>query len=147
MNFVLLSQPKNRGSHMHQIIWKDEYLTGVEEIDRQHKEFVKLINRLNIINEYRDNAYYYALRLMNEVGKYADYHFTSEENLMDLTKYPHLETQEKAHKDLLVSYRQWMESYKNKKADIEDVIKFLEAWFTGHTTNSDKKFGEFLASK
>lgn len=131
---------------MRQIIWKDDFLTGVEEIDRQHKEFVKLINRLNIIHEYGDNAGY-ALRLLNEIGKYADYHFTSEENLMDLTKYPHLETQEEAHKDLLVRYRQWVESYKNKKANIEDVIKFLEAWFTGHTINADKKIGEFLAGK
>lgn len=94
---------------MHQIIWKDEYETGVEEIDRQHKEFVKLINRLNIMHD-AGNHSGYALRLMNEVGKYADYHFTSEENLMDLTKYPHLETQQKAHKDLLIRYRQWVES-------------------------------------
>jgi hemerythrin len=130
---------------MKQMIWKDEYLTGVEEIDRQHKEFVKLINRLNIIQGYGDNADF-ALRLMNEVDKYADYHFTSEENLMNITQYPKLETQEKSHKALLFKYRQWMESFKNRKADIEDVIKFLEAWFDGHTINEDKKIGEFLAN-
>ena len=129
---------------MKQMIWKDEYLTGVEEIDRQHKEFVKLINRLNIIQSYGDNADF-ALRLMNELDKYADYHFTSEENLMHITKYPKLETQEKSHRALLFKYRQWVESFKNHKADIEDVIKFLEAWFDGHTINEDKKIGEFLA--
>ena len=41
---------------MKQMIWKDEYLTGVEEIDLQHKDFVKLINRLNIIQGYGDKA-------------------------------------------------------------------------------------------
>jgi hemerythrin len=39
---------------MHQIEWKDDYLTGIEEIDRQHKDFVKLINRLSIVQEYGD---------------------------------------------------------------------------------------------
>ena len=131
---------------MRQIIWKDEYLTGVEEIDRQHKEFVKLINRLNMIHDLGNNSGY-ALRLLNEVGKYADYHFTSEENLMVLTKYPQLDTQEKAHKDLLIRYRQLMDSYKSQNADIEDIIKFLEAWFAGHTISVDKKIGEFLARK
>jgi len=129
---------------MKQMIWKDEYLTGVEEIDHQHKDFVKLINRLNIIQGYGDNAGY-ALRIMSEVGKYFDYHFTSEENLMNITNYPQLETQEKSHKALLLRYRQWMESYKSHKADIEDVIKYLESWFAGHTINEDKKIGKFLA--
>jgi len=129
---------------MRQIIWKDEYLTGVEEIDRQHKEFVKLINRLNIIHDC-GNYSGYALRLLNEVGKYADYHFTSEENLMIITKYPQLESQEKAHKDLLIRYRQLVESYKSQNAGIDDIIHFLEVWFTGHTVQVDKKIGEFLA--
>jgi hemerythrin len=129
---------------MKQMTWKDEYLTGVEEIDLQHKDFVKLINRLNIIQGYGDKAGH-ALRLMNELGKYADYHFTSEENLMNMINYPQLEDEEKSHKALLFKYRQWMESYKNQKASIEDVIKFLETWFADHTINEDKKIGKFLA--
>ncbi|HOW56478.1 MAG TPA: bacteriohemerythrin [Smithellaceae bacterium] len=131
---------------MHQIIWKEEFLTGVEEIDRQHQEFVKLINRLNIIQGYGDKGNY-ALRLMDEVGKYAEYHFASEENIMYLTEHPHLDDQQKMHKALILKYRQWTESYKNHKAEIEDIIRFLEGWFTEHTINQDKKIGVFVKKK
>ncbi len=131
---------------MHQIIWKDEYLTGVEEIDRQHMDFVKLINRLNIIQEYGDNLEY-AMRLMDEVAKYVDYHFTCEQNIMYLTKYPDREEQEKEHKDLLESYRNLMNGIQNKEAVIDDVIKYLEAWFARHTVELDKRIGMFLKSR
>jgi hemerythrin len=71
---------------MHQIEWKDDYLTGIEEIDTQHKGFVKLINRLSIVQEF-GNKKAIAVRLLNELGKYIEYHFASEENIMFLTKY------------------------------------------------------------
>ena len=131
---------------MHQIIWKEDYLTGVEEIDRQHMDFVKLINRLNIIQEYGDNLEY-ALRIMTEVAKYADYHFTCEENIMYLTKYPELEKQEKAHKALLAEYINLMQNYQNQEAVIEDVIKYLGGWFAKHSVEEDKRIGAFLQSQ
>jgi hemerythrin len=81
---------------MRQIEWIDDFSTGVEEIDRQHKDFVKLINRLNIVQEH-GNKKAIAVRLLNELGKYVEYHFASEENIMFLTRYPALERQQQAH--------------------------------------------------
>lgn len=40
-----------------------------------------------------------------------------------------------------------MESYKNHKAVIEDIIKYLESWFDKHTIGKDKKIGEHLKSQ
>jgi hypothetical protein len=34
---------------MQEIVWKDEYCIGIEEIDKQHMDFLKLMNRFNII--------------------------------------------------------------------------------------------------
>jgi hemerythrin len=131
---------------MHHIQWKEEYMTGVEEIDSQHKDFVKLINRLNIIQGYGDSLEY-ALRLMMEVGKYADYHFTCEENLMYLTKCPHLELQQKEHEALLREYREWVQRYESHGVIIDDLIKYLEGWFAKHTVEEDKKIGQYLQSQ
>jgi hemerythrin len=39
---------------MSQIEWNDAYSVGVEEIDRQHKEFIRIINRLQWL---MDNRY------------------------------------------------------------------------------------------
>ncbi len=125
---------------MHQIEWKDEYFTDIEEIDSQHKDFVKLINRLNIVQEY-GNKKAIAVRLLTELGKYIEYHFASEENIMFLTKYPAIERQQQAHAALLDEYSKRMQNFLNDKGTIDDVIRFLEGWFALHTVEEDKKIG------
>jgi hemerythrin len=130
---------------MHQIEWKDDYLTGIEEIDRQHKDFVKLINRLGIVQEY-GNKKAVAVRLLSELGKYAEYHFVSEENIMFLTKYPALERQQQAHAALLDEYSKRTQNFLNDKGTIEDVIRFLEGWFVRHTVEEDKKIGYHITA-
>lgn len=128
---------------MHQIDWKDEYLTGIDEIDLQHKTFVKLINRLSIVQNY-NNKKAVAVRLLAEIEKYAQYHFVSEENIMFLTKYPAMERQQQAHEALLNEYSYRMQNYLNDKGTIEDVIRFLEGWFARHTVEEDKKISSFV---
>jgi hemerythrin len=129
---------------MHQIEWKDDYLTGIEEIDRQHKDFVKQINRLSIVHEY-GNKKAIAVRLLNELGKYVEYHFASEENIMFLIRYNALERQQQAHAALLDEYSKRMQNFLNDKGTIEDVIFFLEGWFARHTVEEDKKIGSYMS--
>jgi hemerythrin len=128
---------------MHHIDWKEEYMTGVEDIDSQHQAFVKLINRLNIIHDF-NNKKAIAVRLLSEVGKYAEYHFVSEENIMFLTKYPAIERQQQAHAALLDEFNHRTQNFLNDKGTIEDVIRFLEAWFARHTVEEDRKIGLHL---
>jgi hemerythrin len=125
------------------IVWKDEYLTGIDEIDGQHKEFIKLINRLNIVHDMGDRKDI-ATRLLKELGKYAEYHFTSEENIMFLTRYPAIDRQRQAHEALLDEYSDRVQRYLNDKGTIEDIIIFLEGWFARHTVEEDRKIGGHL---
>ncbi|MGO9147440.1 MAG: bacteriohemerythrin [Desulfomonilia bacterium] len=128
---------------MHQVEWKDVYLTGIDEIDLQHKAFVKLINRLNIIHDY-SNKKAIAIRLLSEIEKYAQYYFISEENIMFLIKYPERDRQQQAHAALLDEYLQRMQNYLNDKGTIEDVIRFLGKWFVWHTVDEDRKIGFYV---
>ncbi|HVN71462.1 MAG TPA: bacteriohemerythrin [Desulfomonilia bacterium] len=128
---------------MHQIEWKDEYLTDVDEIDLQHKSFVKLINRLNIVHDF-NNKKAIAIRILSEIEKYAQYHFISEENIMFLTRYPAIDRQQQAHAALLDEFIHRVQSYMNDKGTIEDIIIFLEAWFVRHTVEEDKKIGTYI---
>ena len=128
---------------MRQIEWDDDFSTGVEEIDRQHKDFVKLINRLNIVQEH-GNKKAIAVRLLNELGKYVEYHFASEENIMFLTQYPALERQQQAHAALLDEYTNRVKTFLNDKGTIEDVISFLAGWFAKHTVEEDRKIGHHI---
>lgn len=131
---------------MRTIDWRDEYLTGVDEIDWQHREFVKIINRLNIVHDMGDRKAI-AIRLLKELGKYAEYHFASEENIMYLTKYPFMERQRQAHEALLSEYAGRVQRYLNDKGTIEDIMVFLEGWFARHTVEEDRKIGAYLADR
>jgi hemerythrin len=77
----------------------------VEEIDRQYKDFLKLINRLNILHGKGDPPVLIS-RFLRELGAYAAYHFVSEENIMVLLKYPDLSRQEAEHQKLLEAFSQ-----------------------------------------
>jgi len=130
---------------MSQIEWNDDFSTGIEEIDRQHMDFVKLINRLNIVQEH-GNKKAIAMRLLNELGKYVEYHFASEENIMFLTQYPALGRQQQAHAALLDEYSSRIQNFINDKGTIDDLIRFLGGWFAKHTVEEDRKIGYHISS-
>jgi len=40
---------------MDTVVWKESYSIGIPEIDQQHRDFVRLINRLAILHNSGDN--------------------------------------------------------------------------------------------
>jgi hemerythrin len=131
---------KGRITPMQEIVWRDTYSVGVEEIDRQHQDFVKLIRRLQILQE-RNNQKHLVIRLIREIGKYAEFHFVSEENIMYFIRYPDLPRQESEHGKLLAAFQKQISSYETGKSTLEGLIRFLIDWFANHSTEEDKKIG------
>jgi hemerythrin len=127
------------------IHWDDKYLVGVEEIDRQHKEFMKLINRLQIVQK-GGKGEPMAKRLLLELVKYADYHFVSEENLMLIIHYPEHEEQHREHDKLMKELDRRIVHYGRKAETLEELLEYLHRWFATHTTEEDRKIGEFVRS-
>ena len=121
--------------------WKEEYATGVEEIDLQHRYFMGLINRLSTELDHCDDESY-RKRLLNELVKYASFHFVSEENLMFKFGYPDLDRHRKLHLDLIDKL-----SWKIQPQSYESLFEFLVDWFIRHTTEEDKHIGEYAHDK
>jgi hemerythrin len=128
---------------MTEIVWRDAYTVGVEEIDRQHQDFVKLIRRLQILQE-KGNPKHLVIRFIRELGAYAEYHFVSEENIMYLIRYPDLQHQESEHSKLLGSFQEKVRSYEEGRVSLEGLIQFLVDWFVSHSTEEDKKIGRHV---
>jgi hemerythrin len=117
--------------------WKEEYATGVEEIDLQHRYFMGLINRLSSeLDGCEDESY--RKKLLNELVKYASFHFVSEENLMLKFAYPDLERHRKLHLDLIDKL-----SWQIQSKSYDALFEFLVDWFIRHTLEEDKHIGEF----
>jgi hemerythrin-like metal-binding protein len=128
---------------MKEIIWDDNYAIGVEEIDRQHMDFVRLVRRFNIGIQ-KGIPMAVQLRILQELLKYAEYHFTSEENIMLFTKYPDLTSQQSEHSKLLNSLERRIDSYKRAPDHGEQLSDFLYEWFVNHTQVEDRKIADYL---
>ena len=70
------------------------------EIDRQHRELVNMLNRLNDAvknHESRNDIY----RLIDEVISYTRLHFATEEQLMVQSGFPEIESHKRMHEELI----------------------------------------------
>jgi hemerythrin len=128
------------------IVWDDSFSTGIAEIDGQHKEFIKLIQRIEILHK-KNSSQDFIRRILQELTKYAEYHFVSEENLMLLLKYPSIKAHQVEHQQLLRSVKYRVEAFENGLETLEAVIDFLITWFTSHTVQEDRKIGEYLSAQ
>lgn len=123
---------------VYSLAWKAEYDTGVEEIDLQHRNFMALINRLSSELAACDDEKY-RRRLLDELAKYAAFHFTSEENLMLKFAYSGFERQRMLHLELMdqLSWRMQSKTY-------EGLFEFLVSWFIHHTVEEDHDIGDYI---
>ena len=82
--------------------WESDFETGVEYIDMQHRYFVDLINRIRKNYKEADDDVYQK-KLIDELKKYADFHFTSEENIATSFNLPGIVGHHQRHSELISS--------------------------------------------
>jgi hemerythrin len=128
---------------MDKLVWDSSFSAGIEEIDAQHRDFFKLINRLQMAQDH-DYSRQFMLRLAQELYRYAAYHFLSEENLMMVFNYPDLSTQQQEHEKLLQNLRTRVNDLEKGRADISALSDFVGVWLKNHTLTMDKKIGEYI---
>lgn len=128
--------------------WSDKYSVGVNSIDDQHKELVRMLNDLSdAMMGGRGN---------DELGKVLDSliaytvsHFAHEEQQMDRFQYPEAAQHKKQHADLKTQAIEIQQKFKSgATATISfEVLGFLKNWLINHIQGSDKKLGLFLSEQ
>lgn len=74
-------KPRGNKAQSDIFVWSGKYQVGIAKIDQQHKKLVALINTLaKKLAEQADSAT--LLKVFDDLASYANYHFKSEENLM-----------------------------------------------------------------
>lgn len=126
--------------------WKMKYNIGIELVDLQHQYFLNLIKRLSSLLN-KDLSDHMITRLINEILKYAEFHFQSEENLMLIEEYPEFDKHTELHKDLIEEIGTFLYYYSHGEKQAEELIEFLTEWFMHHTVEEDLKFGDYLKGK
>ena len=127
--------------------WRDEYNVGVREIDSQHKIFFKMIRKMFDLHlkgaGRKDEAVQFS-RLLDDLLKYAEFHFQAEEQLMARYEYPMIQSQEKEHKIILSELNRQADAIKSAGGSTAKLVYFLIQWFIKHTVYSDKDVGLFI---
>ena len=121
-----------------EIKWESDFETGNENVDFQHRYFVDLINRVGKnFKETDDDAY--KEKLIDELRKYADFHFASEENIATACKLPGVNSHHQRHAELLEEFNENAEELGRGLKTVDQFLDFLTEWFMGHTIYEDQK--------
>ena len=122
-----------------QLYWVSEFEIGNEYVDLQHRYFLDLITRIG--KNFREtNNDDYKRKLIIELHKYADFHFTSEENIATSCGLPRVKSHHQLHLQLLEELNQNAENLDNGLKTIDEFLEFITDWFLVHTQHEDRKF-------
>lgn len=134
------------------IVRNDTLVTGVDEIDDQHRILVKTLNEAGVkLSGNRDTAL--LEQITRDLLSYAIYHFETEEALMEEYDYQGAHPEDAAnhahqHRSFsakVVAVREGLKS--GTPISREDLLSFLNGWLVGHIMNTDKKLAAFLTAK
>lgn len=127
--------------------WDENFVTGIEEVDAQHMELVKIINRLGELlssSEMLDGPA--VNEVLDELARYTRFHFAAEEGLMLSAGIDsrHLESQKREHAgfvDEVVRLAQTEMTFESANR----LLKFLIHWLAYHILGSDQAMARQLA--
>jgi diguanylate cyclase (GGDEF)-like protein/hemerythrin-like metal-binding protein/PAS domain S-box-containing protein len=123
------------------IVFDSAHHVGVVEIDEQHRELVRMVNRLNgaIKNKEGDAI---TMRLYDELLKYTAFHFATEHRLMEQSGYPDLAQHDLEHTHLVDE----AVHFKTRLTQGGDLLALqsIKDWLLNHIRYSDKPLANYL---
>ncbi len=124
--------------------WKDEYATGIDEVDEEHRDLIDVINRLHellLAEDARMTVPAFFARLLEGVSA----HFALEERIMGESRYAELAAHREDHERLLEEIRDLMEAFGHaEEVDSVDLALRLEPWFRHHFATHDLRLHSTL---
>lgn len=129
---------------MELIQWSGVYAVDIPEVDRQHRELIKIINRMfQYMSEQRGKEILQST--LNELSDYTVYHFSTEESLMKEKSYPFLAEHKAEHAlfiEKVIKYRKEFETLKTNMSI--EIFYFLKDWLYHHITEVDKNMAKYI---
>lgn len=126
----------------------DDCITGIEQIDNDHKHLFELLNKAYILltTDYHSDYYSEIKNILEELDNYAEQHFAREEDYMTKMRDPELIRQRTQH----VFFRDKIREYEFVNIDDEneqqrvltELVQFLAKWLYRHILSSDILVGK-----
>lgn len=125
---------------------KDEYKTGIDFIDEQHKMLFDIADRgYNLLqNDFTLDKYDKVVALIHELQDYTAFHFKAEEAYMEKIHYKRMFTQKTEHAAFIKKLNSFDLSKIDEDQDayIVSILQLLNDWLIEHIFENDKLIAE-----
>lgn len=130
---------------METVSWTNALLTGVDEVDAEHRYYFEILHRFNKARA--DGFDPRRVRtLMNDLLAYIEMHFRNEETIMRDAGYPGAERHMTAHRGATKAIHGLLAGNPGNDEVHAFLNSFLSRWLVGHIQSEDRAFGEWLES-
>ncbi|MDR0723221.1 MAG: bacteriohemerythrin [Treponema sp.] len=128
------------------VVWEDRYSVGIPSIDEQHKELLVLTNKLyDACREGEEKARVYFKEVIRNAVDYVQFHFTSEERIMERINFPELATHKVQHTTFVKQVLAEVKNFENGKTFVpNNFVRFLRDWILTHIAMSDIKYADYI---
>jgi len=128
------------------IQWNENYSSGINLLDLQHKELVKNINNFLCL-DIKKKKITECKKLIKLVDQFIKVHFKDEEDIMKKIKYDDIKTHEKRHNMLKAELNLFKSQFKRKPLDkivVLEFSSFLSSWLNDHLYTEDMKLIKYI---
>ena len=126
--------------------FSDNLVTGNEMIDSHHKELIDRINKLLDSCE-QSNEKAVAVRTLDYLSEYTDFHFSAEEQLQREIDYPGFAIHKEQHdafKQTIKELEEMLEEEEGpSQAFVEKIQENVIRWFYTHIEGFDRSVAEY----
>lgn len=126
------------------IKWNDNYLLGVEVLDQQHKELFRIASdAYDLLNhEFYTDKYDKVVKLIEELKKYAVFHFETEEKYMLEIGYKKYFSHKVIHDDFVSKVKGIDLEKVDEDQDgyLSSIIMLVVDWIEHHILGTDKQY-------
>jgi len=137
----------HRMIHFEIFPWNNNFATGIEKIDSQHKELVKLLNLLVEHIAYESEAPVLE-QVFKQISDYVTFHFAEEEEIwhQHFAGDSWLKWHQQSHIDFASEIQkiQQLDSVKSFEVSLLEIVKFLTHWLARHILDSDRRMAKVV---
>ena len=124
--------------------WGNEFSIGVDDIDKQHKQIVAMINKLHDAIKAGSSATA-CVGILDEMIDYASQHFALEQDYMKRLNYPDSAEHIDEHEKFATECRDFAEGLATGRISLSlDIGQFLLHWLYDHIRKIAMKLGQFI---
>lgn len=125
---------------MTRLVWDESFSVKVDEIDRQHRRWIEIIDELHEAMTAPGGGQM-AERVLGELREHAAFHFRFEEEYLRQIGYPGLGRHRRQHRQFLETIAGGVQAdRRGGPAPDGELIALLHEWLRDHIRNEDRKY-------